>query len=67
MSDDPYDIYGFDPSERAARSWLWQIDDDGRLMIVARSDAVFTEPNYDGNDGPMAFGEAYAEHYWRPL
>jgi hypothetical protein len=62
---DVIERYGFDPSERAARSWLWHLDDDN-LTVIAPADAVFTEDNYLGKSDPMVGGAAWAEHTWRP-
>jgi hypothetical protein len=64
---DVIDRYGFDPSERAARSWLWHID-DGILTVIAPADADYSsEPNYEGSSGSIIGGEAWAEHTWSPL
>jgi hypothetical protein len=60
-------VFGFNPRDRAAKPWLWHIDSEGRLAVVASASASFLDANYDGNDGPMAGGEALATHYWRPV
>lgn len=59
--------FGFNPAARAMRPWLWHVESDGRLCVVAASGQTFPEPNYDGDDGPMVGGSHAAHHFWKPL